>query len=66
MENTSTIPAAAMPMRVAHAAKAEVPVKHKDHWSVEVTGGMTLVTTMVSALSVWYLFLTFVAFPGVA
>lgn len=35
----------------------------KDHWLVEVAGGVTIAGTMVSALSLWFLMLQFVILP---
>lgn len=37
------------------AAVPEVNVKSKEHWFVEVVGGFTLASTMISALALWYL-----------
>ncbi len=49
MENSATMPAA-MP---------EGKAKAKEHWLVEVVGGFTLASTMVSALAMWYLVVQF-------
>lgn len=55
----------AMPMSADKTA-AKTAAKKKEHWVVEFTGGMTMATSMVSALSLWYVFLAFVALPGVS
>ncbi|MEK7537479.1 MAG: hypothetical protein AAB619_00705 [Patescibacteria group bacterium] len=59
MENTTTMSAAAVPMDTA-STDAKTVAKKKEHWLVEVVGGLTLVTTMISALSLWYVFLAYV------
>jgi hypothetical protein len=38
------------------------PAPVKDHWSVEVVGGFTLASTIVSAMSLFYVFMTFAIF----
>ena len=40
------------------------PTAKKDHWLVEVAGGVTVAGTMVSALSLWFLMLQFVILPS--
>lgn len=40
-------------------APTDSPAKGKEHWLVEVVGGMTLASTMVSALSLWALVVMF-------
>ncbi len=60
MENLATMPSAAMAMNPPQdptQTEAQAKVKTKDHWFVEVVGGFTLATTMVSALSVFYVWL---------
>jgi hypothetical protein len=54
MENTATM-TAAMPV-AQEATKASV--KQKEHWLVEVVSGYTVATTMVSALALFYVFLS--------
>lgn len=54
------MPAASMPMDAAKQQTAKAAAKQKEHWLVEVVGGLTVVTTMVSALSLWYVFLAYV------
>lgn len=49
--------AAAMPMETV--AKP-VAAKKKEHLMVELVSGFTVATTVVSALSLWYVFLTYV------
>lgn len=66
MENTMTMPAATVAKGKAESTVEAKPAVPNEHWSVEFTGGMTLATTMVSALSLWYVFLAFVALPGVS
>lgn len=57
MENTASMPAAALPMESTTPA---VVTKKKEHLMVEVVGGITVATTIVSALSLWYVFLAYV------
>lgn len=64
MENTMTMPSAAKAMDTKMPETK--PAKQKEHLLVEVVGGLTVATSMVSALSLWYVFLAFVALPGVA
>lgn len=53
-DEPTTIPAPSEPM----------PTVKKEHWLVEVVGGVTVAGTMVSALSMWYLMLTYVILPS--
>lgn len=55
MENTYTMQSAAMPMDPP-MPPSNPPAKKKDHWLVEVVGGFTVASTMVSALALWYVF----------
>lgn len=50
MENTATMPDPQTP--------PQTPAK-KEHWLVEVVGGFTLASTMISALAMWYLVVQF-------
>lgn len=54
------MPAAAMPADMTKNTAAKTAAQQKEHWMVEVVGGLTVVTTMVSALSLWYVFLAYV------
>ncbi|MBI3573189.1 MAG: hypothetical protein HY092_03245 [Candidatus Kerfeldbacteria bacterium] len=53
MENTATMPSASLPMPQGK------PVAKKDHWLVEVVGGITLASTIVSALAMWTMVVMF-------
>ena len=53
MENTATLPSV-QPMAQELPVEKSVKAK-KDHWMVEVAGGITLASTMVSALAIWFL-----------
>lgn len=55
MENTATMP---MAQPLAQETPVEKPaMSKKDHWMVEVAGGVTLAITIVSATSLWYVML---------
>ncbi len=54
-----TTTAQAMPMEATAKSQAQVAAKKKEHWMVEVVGGITVATTLVSALSLWYMFLVY-------
>lgn len=58
MENTHAM-SSAMPLD-ATMPQAKVAAKKKEHWLVEVVGGLTVATSLVSALSLWYVFLVYV------
>lgn len=47
------MPATSMPV------EAQAKAKGKEHWLVEICGGFTLASTMVSALALWYLVVQF-------
>lgn len=55
MENTKTMPSATMPLDPP-MPPGNPPAKKKEHWLVEFVGGMTVASTMVSALALWYVF----------
>ncbi len=48
MDNTATMPSDSLPMPQVNPV-----AKKKDHWLVEVVGGITLASTIVSALAMW-------------
>lgn len=45
--------------------KAKVTARKQEHWVVQVVGGVTVATTIVSALSLWYVFLAY-AMPNLS
>jgi hypothetical protein len=55
MENTATMPATSVPLD-----KTKSAAKSKEHWAVEIVNGLTVATTMVSVLSLWYVLVAFV------
>ena len=43
---------------MAQEVPAQTPAKSKkDHWMVEIAGGVTLAATIVSGVSLWYVML---------
>lgn len=54
MENTKTMPSA-MPMDPP-MPPTNPPAKKKESRLVEFVGGLTVASTMVSALALWYIF----------
>ncbi len=55
MNSTKTMPSGAMPMDPPMPPTTP-PVQKKEHWLVELVGGFTVASTMVSALALWYVF----------
>lgn len=49
MQTAAATPAVQTPAEMPQAK----PAKKSEHWLVEVTGGVTLGSTMVAALSLW-------------
>jgi len=67
MDNTAVMPAVNKtdePTTPPVPADPTPAVKKKDHWLVEVAGGVTVAGTMISALSLWFLMLQFVILPS--
>jgi len=52
-EQTSTMPPVTPPVEPPSKTMTK-----QDHWSVQIAGGVTLASTIVSGLSMWYLILT--------
>lgn len=66
MENTAVMPSVTkMDEPTTTPAPSEpTPAAKKEHWLVEVVGGVTVAGTMLSALSMWYLMLQYVILPS--
>lgn len=58
METTATLTPAATLVKATPVEQAKT--KKKADWLVEVVGGFTVASTIVSAMTMWYLMLTFV------
>lgn len=50
----------AMPLDPPMPAPPQPQAKQKEHWLVELVGGLTVASTIVSALSLWYVFAQYV------
>lgn len=64
MENTAVMPTVNKTDEPTTPPDPTPAANRKDHWLVEVAGGVTLAGTMVSALSLWFLMLQFVVLPS--
>lgn len=66
MENTAVMPSVNKmdePTTTPAPSEPTPAAKKKEHWLVEVVGGVTVAGTLLSALSMWYLMLTYVILP---
>lgn len=67
MDHTAVMPSISQidePTTPSAPSKPTPAAKKKEHWLVEVAGGFTVAGTMLSALSMWYLMLTYVILPS--
>jgi hypothetical protein len=55
MEPQNPVPPTPMPTEPQTPPTAAL-AKKKEHWLVEVVGGFTVASTMVSALALWFVF----------